>query len=183
MGLHFQAKTIANVAISGSEGVPKWPWTAIANIKEINGSSAQMLNTTPGKISEDAFVKDFGFTIPDGSVIEGILINVKRNCTEDADPFGFKDDKIALLKAGVEVGDNKADAVTFWPIVAANAQYGGDSDLWGTSWTPAEINDSGFGIVLAILSACSLIETAQIDGTNITVYYRTPGEDFMGFFG
>jgi hypothetical protein len=43
--------------------------------------------------------------------------------------------------------------------------------MWGTAWTPADINGSGFGVVVAIKNWTSSVKTAKIDHLNLTVYY------------
>lgn len=58
-----------------------------------------------------------------------------------------KDITVQLLKAGTLVGNNKADA-TAWSTIFATTTYGGAADLWGTTWTYADINNANFGLVL-----------------------------------
>src|SRR6185295_12938347 len=48
------------------------------------------------------------------------------------------------------------------------------SDLWGTTWTPAEINASDFGLVFSahINGLVTLLPSASIDHIRVTVYYN-----------
>jgi hypothetical protein len=81
------------------------------------------------------------------------------------------DSVVRLLKGGVLVGDNKASAST-WPGVETVATYGASNDLWGTTWTPAEVNAADFGIALSVVVTEG---SAQVDHISITVYYTFEG--------
>jgi hypothetical protein len=50
--------------------------------------------------------------------------------------------------------------------------YGGPTDLWGTTWTPAQINAADFGVRLRIKNRhASLARTASINQIRVTVTY------------
>ena len=53
-----------------------------------------------------------------------------------------------IAKGGAFVGTDKAVGTT-WSGESYGV-YGGGDDLWGTSWTPADINDPGFGAALSV---------------------------------
>lgn len=80
------------------------------------------------------------------------------------------DNIVRLVKAGVVVGDNKA-TVTQYPSGDVVAQYGGATDLWGTTWTPAEVNASNFGVVLSSTVTAGL---AKVDSIAVLVVYSLP---------
>lgn len=73
--------------------------------------------------------------------------------------------------AGSVVGDNKSNFV-LWPAVMTEGIYGGQADLWGTTWTPAQINAANFGVDL-YWSCTNLGVTPNIfiDYVKIIVYY------------
>lgn len=77
------------------------------------------------------------------------------------------DHSVRLLKAGAVTGSDYAQTTSFWPTTDAYATYGGASDLWGTTWTTAEVNAANFG---AVLSASVQNGTAQVDHMRITIY-------------
>ncbi|MBK6281838.1 MAG: hypothetical protein IPF54_03470 [Draconibacterium sp.] len=77
------------------------------------------------------------------------------------------------MKAGVPVGDNKANTTTDWPTSETAFPYGGTSDLWGTTWTPAEINAINFGVSLVANSNNN--RTAYVDYISIAVTYTVAG--------
>lgn len=79
------------------------------------------------------------------------------------------DHAVHLLKAGNPVGDNKANTVA-WPTTDTYISYGGPADLWGTTWTVAEVNNNQFG---AALSARVQSATARVDHMRATVYWMS----------
>ena len=118
------------------------------------GSPTECLKTT-----------DYGFNIPSPAEIKGIEVFIERHSSMAAT---VKDSSVKIVKGGAIIGTEHADMVTTWPTTDAVATYGNDSDLWGTTWTPAEINSSGFG---ASLSAVDNLNTASVDVIQITVHY------------
>jgi hypothetical protein len=113
-----------------------------------------------------------GFTIP-AATIDGIEISIERSSTTNN---VINDSSIRLAKAGSAVGDNKATA-TKWPLnTDSSATYGGAADLWGTTWSVAEVNDSGFGVVIiAANSDAGASRVARVDHVTITVTYTEGG--------
>lgn len=77
------------------------------------------------------------------------------------------DSNVRLRKASGYVGSNYALTATEWPTTDASVSYGGANDLWGTSWTVAEINNANFG---AGLSVNVQNATATVDHMRIGVY-------------
>lgn len=82
------------------------------------------------------------------------------------------DSVVRLVKGGTVVGSDKKDGTTNWPSAVATVDYGGSNDLWGTSWTPADVNGTTFGVVLSALVSSGL---AYVDTIYLTVYYSLPG--------
>ncbi|MFM2145178.1 MAG: hypothetical protein RL732_14, partial [Bacteroidota bacterium] len=116
---------------------------------------------------------NFNFNIPANATIVGIQASVSRFGTNAS----LQDNNISLLKAGVSSGNNKAVTGTGWPTAEAVANYGGTSDLWGTSWTPSDINASNFGLSLIVTNTATTgtSRTASVDFIDITISYTLPG--------
>lgn len=51
--------------------------------------------------------------------------------------------------------------------------YGASTDLWSSTWTPAEINASTFG-ALIVSARQGVGSVASVDAVRITVYYTLP---------
>jgi hypothetical protein len=130
------------------------------------------MSTALGNVGEGLLATQFGFEIAGGARIRGIELLIERACnSQTSDP---RDETIQLLKAGSAVGDNKAVAMT-WPLVDAVATYGAATDLWGTTWSVSEVNDSAFGaFVRAQRTDGGGSNIVAIDHIQITVYYDEP---------
>jgi hypothetical protein len=109
---------------------------------------------------------NFGFTIPAGMTITGIKVEIERHALNYV-----VDNRVRLVKAGAVQSTDKASS-TPWPSADAYASYGGDGDTWGAAWAVQDINDSGFGVVLAATIGDG-IDAARpfVDHIQITVYY------------
>ncbi|MFA6035325.1 MAG: hypothetical protein WC759_00005, partial [Candidatus Micrarchaeia archaeon] len=124
---------------------------------------------------------NFSFAIPSEAVISGIKLEIEKHvssgCGTPGPPTGFEvlDRSVFLTKNNAFVGNNKALAGD-WGGADSYASYGNSSELWGTTWTPAEINDNGFGAYLsAYIYDCDFtVTTANVDHMRITVYYTMP---------
>ena len=116
---------------------------------------------------------NFGFTssyVPSGATINGIELVICR-CCDIAD--ATYDYELYLLKDGTPHGSNLASA-TKWPTGAlAEATYGGSSNLWGGTWTQADVLDADFGFRLSCKSAiiAKAGEFSAVDYIKIRVYY------------
>lgn len=111
----------------------------------------------------------FNFSNVSGTV-DGIKVEVEGYGTGTNPPTGDQID-IALTKDGGNPAGSWKTAVAL-PNGVGNEAYiarGGNNDLWGTSWTPAEILASGFGALVRDADAISC--PFYIDHIRITVYY------------
>jgi len=120
-------------------------------------------------------VTGFGFSIPSLAAVTGIRVDVEKSATGINIFATVKDNEIRLLKSNAPVGDNKADN-TSWTGTDDYDSYGDTTDAWGTTWSPAEINASDFGVVFSakIAGLLSLIPSARVDHIRITVFYIIP---------
>ena len=130
---------------SGSSSGGGYPWN---NAGQIGSTSAPLafalVNApTPTQGSETLLASSFGFTIPSDETIVGIEVTFNKR----ADAANQVLDGVVQLTLG---GDNKADG-SYWPFPGnTDLVYGGASDLWSLTPTPADVNDSGFGVNLSI---------------------------------
>lgn len=83
------------------------------------------------------------------------------------------DNSVKLVKAGSVVGDDKADTDTDWPLDGTAKIYGGPTDLWGTTWTPAQVNATDFGVALS--ATIEPHSRAYVGYADVTVYFTVPG--------
>lgn len=128
----------------------------------------QYASFTAGATTHFLKATGFGFSIPDIGVITGITVSIDRHGTANVNK---RDSTLELVKAGVVVGSSKAALTTQWPAADGVATYGGANDLWGTTWTPAEINDPNFGVALSALLQFTVFGNLQVNSFTITVSY------------
>jgi hypothetical protein len=118
-------------------------WSNVNNVKVSDDSRATALATD---ISYVIRCEDFGFTIPTGSTINSITVEVegKTSISFQACVYQSK-----LLKAGVLVGDFGLPSLLTDTDTVLDVSDAG-LPLWGTTWTPAQINAVDFGVCVNV---------------------------------
>lgn len=170
--------------------------TRIAGVGENNGSGRVWNN--PGNITADDTnyataaltgnetsrylrARDFGFTIPTGATITGISVTIMRQSSSNAGGNSVDDNVVRLMKNLTLAGNNYA-TTTDWPTTMSAANYGtGTTDMWGTTWTEADINNANFGLYFRVTNESGNNRTASVDYVEITVYYTNPAPTITTF--
>ena len=170
---------IPATAVFAAASGPNYPltagtssWTNPGNILSDNDvySNGNML-AGAGNVSSYLRASNFGFTIPDGASLEGIVVEIGRY--GQGDEPRVIDNTVRLVNgSGVIVGENKADTVTGWPATEATASYGAVNNLWGASLTVADINNANFGVVLSITNPFTGTRTGYVDFIRVSVTYN-----------
>lgn len=163
--------TTANLSNAGTSESAE-AWVNPGNVASDNATEATITAATYDSpdISQILVCSNFGFTIPAGSTIQGITVEIDRRSIIAS---SGKDFRVQLAKGTTFadlVGSNLAVPATIWPSTTAVATYGGAANLWGTTWTDAEINASSFAV---FLSAQANIANADVgvDFVRVTVTY------------
>ena len=156
------ARTGANVTGAGSVA-----WSNPGNITTVGAPYATVALTA--QTSNYLEGSNYGFAIPANATINGIVLTIDRTGIQGSSN-DIRDVTVRLMKAGVLSGSNKAVTGTDWPTSLAVATYGTNADIWGTTWTPADINNTNFGVALSVNSAGSS-KTATVDYMQIAVTY------------
>ncbi len=121
--------------------------------------------------TRDLEASSFGFTIPLSTTINGIMAEVKKNSLSGTSSFPIRDSLVQLMTSvGTNVGANRASAAP-WSGTSTYSTYGGSSDLWGSTWTPAVINSTGFGLAFKARNTVATGQAANVDHIRITVFY------------
>lgn len=108
---------------------------------------------------------NFGFTVPGGATITGIVVKVEGKLT------GSVAGKSAYLVIGGTVrddGDDKGGNLNLSGTESIQT-LGGSADLWGLTPSVADANGSGFGVVIMFVGNST--GTVSIDHVTITVHY------------
>lgn len=148
-------------------------WTNPTNVTSSNNVRATIAVLGVAASSEYLKVTNFGFSIPSGATIDGIVVDAEVSDSL----FLVNTTTIKLVKGGTISGTNRAsDSSGGWSSTESYKTYGSSSQLWGLSWTDSDINDSTFGAAI-ICSNPSGKSTASpaIDHIRITVHYTTGG--------
>jgi hypothetical protein len=119
--------------------------------------------------SEMLKVTNFGFAIPTGATINGIVVEIEKK----ASGTSVNDINVMIVKADGTYGATNKAAAESWPTSDAYTTYGASDNLWGETWTAENINDVDFGVGIACYAPSS--RTASIDHVRITVYYTEAG--------
>lgn len=149
-------------------------WTSPGNIVSDNGSVAQSSVET-NETTQYLIASNFGFSVPSGATIDGIEMQYERQ------KFGtgaasIQESEIKIVKGGVIGTTNKADTATNWTENSFQVvTRGAADDLWGETWTAADVNASDFGVAIRAKGTGSITNrTPQIDYVQIRITY-TPG--------
>jgi hypothetical protein len=118
---------------------------------------------------------NYSFSIPSNATIVGIQVTINRYSSANSGGNSINDVTVSLIKGGAITGNNKA-TTTDWPTSFGTASYGSASDLWGTTWTYADINASNFGVALSAYNQSGVgSRTAYVDYMQISVTYTVVG--------
>jgi len=151
-------------------------WTNPGNVLASDDARAEA-SLLEGENSHYLTTGGYGFAIPGGATIDGIKVELEESQQQATGTFSTAP-QIQILKAGVWVGDVENWIVT-GTVADSYRTFGGPTSLWGTTWTPANINHSGFGVrwFTGERAATSGTGTYRVDHVRITVYY-TGGDGF-----
>ncbi len=162
---------------ANDSGTGSLPWSDVNNIKAKSGGGsggftgegptlATSATAGPGTGNTQRLqATNFNFAVPPGATITGITVEVTRGATS---PILVFDAIVKLIKAGSIVGTDKSSAAA-WPGDWESTTYGGD--LWGTTWTPAQVNASDFGVSIQATHAASTL--SFVDAIRVRVNYTT----------
>lgn len=121
--------------------------------------------------------------LPDGATIVGITPRVKRKAHSDSGSAHYTqvchDQRARIVKRGTILSTDLASADE-WPAALTWKYYAGG--LWGTTWTPADIKATGFGLALSVFGESNLPsemwEKAFVDAFDIAIEYVVFGGDW-----
>ena len=165
---------------------------------DTSGSFNQFTNRTNGYTTNDSYATgvvgtgtngrtqaygNFGLSVPGANTVTGIEIRLEAKAN---DPVGCRlavevsDDNGGTWSTTSKMIDLTSNdpAAGSWPIL------GGPTDLWGMSWTPADIANGRFKVRLRAYDPevggsnangrCADTATVSVDTFNVTVYSTTP---------
>jgi len=154
------------------------PWDDPNNITTIVETDFAFMSNLEDETTDSLEATKFGFAIPSNATIKGIQVQIRRKVQTASH---ILDVKIQLLKAGVPVGENKADLVNTWDSTGATGELvsypktGASTDLWGADWNYEDINHDDFGVYIVAKEPDDLHEiNLTIFYVYIKIYYEIP---------
>lgn len=145
-------------------------WTNPSNIAANDDADATVA-LGAGATSNYLIASNFGFAIPAGSKIDGV---VQEHEGFYSGAEGVQNEWAQLYKAGVAHGTEKGPVLNGWTSSRATYTNGASGDVWGGTWTPDDINNSGFGSGIRCKAPAGA-DTANVDFMRLTVYYTPMG--------
>lgn len=167
------ASTGATNAGSGvnNTAVGTGTWNTPGNITTI-GTPYATQNLAPGATSNYLQSGSYGFSIPLNATITGITVTIRKEVFGTNNMF---DNIVKLVKNGTITGNNLASGTAWSNGSFGVSTYGSSSNLWGTTWTPADINASNFGVVISASNGSGNTRQIDIDYIQVNVSYTTSG--------
>jgi hypothetical protein len=161
-----QTKTVCTAAADGGSSVGTVAWTSLT------GVAAGTADTTKASLGAGAQshlleVSGFGFALSGDAIVTGIEVAITKKCTNAF----VTDTTVELMKVGAATGSNKALAGA-WPTADATANYGSGGDQWGTTWSPTDVNNTGFGVAISVTASSA--DVAFVSEVAITLHYMRP---------
>jgi hypothetical protein len=159
-------------ASNNATGAGSTPWTNVANVLlNTSGTYATFVSAagaTPTG-SEYAVCTGFGFSIPSSATITGIGCNVIAGNASSGG--GVIVNHLKIVKAGTISGTDIGTSTSYFNTPPAAIAFGGSTNLWGNALAYSDVNNSGFGVAVAIET--SEATTAELQGISLTVFYYT----------
>ena len=149
---------------------PPGDWQNVTGIYNEGGGYTETEHTV-----EWLFVNGFGFNIPTDATVEGIELRVVAN-RDTLPPECSPTSNRLYVSVCPNASSSGCRTKTLVPDYTwSSKNLGGSTDLWGTNWTPEQINSSGFSIGFQQETCIySMSRHARIDYVEVTVYFSQP---------
>ena len=139
-------------------------WGTPGNIPASDDSDATMGDSSAISSSDDLKGSSFGFAIATDATIDGFEVAVEG--------AGFGTVNIIYVTLGKDDSTLGTPLTPSQALTSSDAVYtfGGSAELFGLSWTPAEVNASTFQARIRV-STGGAFQSASIDAMWVRVYY------------
>lgn len=164
---------LVGTGASDSSSGGDFAWSNPGNITLNDGSYAQC--NLASSTSYYLVGTNPGFSIPAGSTIDGITIDINILTVSGAScDWWF----VQTVQGGAIGGTNKATG-SFNNSTFQTITFGSSTEKWGRTWTASDINNSGFGGAIAVQAGSNAV---RVDSMTITVYYTETNNSNMFLF-
>ena len=161
-----------NIYAAGS-----YHWANLGNLAASDNSRATVTRSGPNIYPYTPIITNFGFTIPAGSVINSITVNIEALKSKTGESLS-RLDWVSLMFEGSPTlmhasCSMPANITPDMPLTESDRIYAiipSTSPLWGTTWTAADVNDTTFGCAFdCMMNELNMI--IYVDHVSITIDY------------
>ena len=142
------------------------------NNAKVSDNSDATASMTSEATSHYLKATNFGFTIPVGATIDGIIVEIER-AYGTTTTGKIRDSEIKIVKADGSISTTNLSTATELPSSDTYKDYGGPTNLWGETWSAENINHANFGVAIAVEEYNADSRQANVDHIRITIYYTT----------
>ncbi|HEX9803049.1 MAG TPA: LamG domain-containing protein [Gammaproteobacteria bacterium] len=166
------ASTASGTCTSDPSNGGSYAWSGLNNVGASDNSYAQA-DGRSGSITEYLKCTGYSFNIPADAIVTGIELSIELHSESNR---YFYDNFVHLVKNNtVQTAANKGTGTDLRGNSDMVLSYGAPTDLWGGSWTAAEINSASFGAAFAAQRGnYNNTGTVFVDTMPITVHYTLP---------
>ncbi len=145
-------------------------WTDPGNITASDDTAASCSFSASDE-SYFLVATNFGFAIPAGATIDGMLCRWEG---KDGGGAGTVSHSVVnIVKGGTRGSADKSLGASF-TATDNEYEFGGVSDLWSETWTASDINASNYGCAMSVVETGGDSETCLMDHCKMIVYYTEP---------
>lgn len=138
-------------------------WTNPNNVFASDNSRAVYATTTQA----DLKMTGFGFAIPSTATILGFSVKVEGEGTDGT--AANRSVELGLTKDGTTLSGTRAASQNLNQTTDTTLTFGSGASLFGTTWTPAQVNATTFGVMLR--AANTNAGARNIDQVTVQVTY------------
>lgn len=166
---------------AASSGSGDAAWATLDNAK-INSDASATVYLWDVEYSYYADLTNFGFAIPAGATINGVIAGVRAK-EETGPAMDGQVSALQLIIAGVKTGTIKS-VNTALTTTFSTVNNGGISDVWACVLTPAVVNATNFGVSVRLRNWTGADPgTLSLAYVRLTVYYTAAASTGSGAAG
>jgi len=175
--------TTANLSNAGTSESAE-AWVNPGNVVSDNATEAAITAATYDSpdISQILVCSNFGLSIPSGSTINGITVEIDRRSIIASSGKDFRVQLANGTTFASLVGNNKAVPATIWPTTSTVASYGATNDTWASGLTADQLSAAAFAVMISCQANIANADVG-IDFVRVSVDYTPPPTSGAGWWG
>ncbi len=168
---YARTATSGTPSCSNDTGTGTVAWTSPSNAQANDGSLATASVDNSADLSNYIKCNSMDFALPSTAEITGIIATVERKCSS-VTTF-CRDHQVRIVNEAGTIGTTDKATATNWTTADdVSEDHGSSTDLWGDTWTAADINDPDFGFAFSAKATTATNRTASVDNMSMTIHYE-----------